>query len=92
MTISKYYSILLFVGMCQSISHGCEWIYLHSLWFLVKDMKPLRRSPIPTRVRTTVRRVSEKNLRGTENIFTADKNNIGRHLEIQSAFFWFAAN
>lgn len=77
MTISKYYSISLLVGMCQSISHGCEWLYLHSLWFLVNDMKPLRRFPIPTRVRTTVSRVSEKNLRGTENTFAADKNNIG---------------
>ena len=77
MTISKYCSISLLVGMCQSISHGCEWLYLHSLWFLVNDMKPLRRSPIPTRVRTTVSRVNEKNLMGTENTFAADKNNIG---------------
>ena len=67
--ISKYYSISLLVGMCQSISHGCEWLYLHSLRFLVNDMKPLRRFPIPTRVRTTVSRVSEKKLKRNRKHF-----------------------
>lgn len=84
MTISKYYSISLLVGMCQSISHGCEWLYLHGLWFLVNDMKPLRRFPIPARVRTTVSRVSEKNLRGTEKTFAPDKNNIGVFFKIKT--------